>query len=111
MVILPHAAITLFALKQAYLSYAVTDKFKLTMGKWATHIGYELADAYLNRNYSMDYMFSYGPFSHTGIKADIGLGGKSALMIGVANTTIRLLQLYPANLLLPNSAQAPPMIK
>ncbi|MEP6616963.1 MAG: outer membrane beta-barrel protein [Ginsengibacter sp.] len=78
---------TLFAIKQAYLSYAVTDHFKLTMGKWATHIGYELVDAYLNRNYSMDYMFSYGPFSHTGLKADIGLGKKSSLMLGVANTS------------------------
>ena len=76
---------TLFAIKQAYLSYAVSDKFKLTLGKWATHIGYELVDAYLNRNYSMDYMFSYGPFSHTGIKADIGLGKKSNLMLGIAN--------------------------
>ncbi|MEO8861613.1 MAG: outer membrane beta-barrel protein [Ginsengibacter sp.] len=78
---------TLFAVKQAYLSYAISDKFKLTMGKWATHIGYEVTDAYLNRNYSMDYMFSYGPFSHTGIKADIVLGKKSGLMLGVANTT------------------------
>lgn len=32
-------------------------------------------------------MFSYGPFSHTGLKADISLGGKSALMLGVANTS------------------------
>jgi hypothetical protein len=78
---------TLFTVKQAYLSYAISDKFKLTMGKWMTHIGYELTDAYLNRNYSMDYMFSYGPFSHIGLKADIGLGAKSALMIGIANTT------------------------
>lgn len=78
---------TLFAVKQAYLSYAISDKFKLTMGKWATHIGYELVDAYLNRNYSMSYMFSYGPFAHTGLKADIALGGKSNLMIGVANPT------------------------
>ena len=78
---------TLSSLKQAYISYAVTDKFKLTIGKWATHVGYELADAYLNTNYSMDYMFSYGPFSHTGIKADIGLGGTSALMIGISNPT------------------------
>lgn len=78
---------TLFAIKQAYFSYAVSDKVKLTMGKWATHIGYEVTDAYLNRNYSMDYMFSYGPFSHTGLKADIGLGKKSAFMVGVANTT------------------------
>ena len=36
---------TLFAVKQAYLSYAISDHFKLTMGKWATHIGYELVDA------------------------------------------------------------------
>jgi hypothetical protein len=78
---------SLFAVKQAYLSYAISDKFKLTAGKWATHIGYELVDAYLNRNYSMDYMFSYGPFSHTGLKADIGLGKKSNLMLGVANTS------------------------
>jgi len=76
---------TLFAVKQAYVSYAISSSFKLTMGKWATHVGYELVDAYLNRNYSMDYMFSFGPFSHTGIKADIGLGGKSAFMVGIAN--------------------------
>ena len=78
---------TLFAVKQANLSYAVSDKVKFTIGKWATHIGYEVTDAYLNRNYSMDYMFSYGPFSHTGLKADIGLGGKSAFMVGVANSS------------------------
>jgi hypothetical protein len=57
------------------------------MGKWATHIGYELLDAYTNRNYSMSYGFSYGPFFHTGLKADIGLGGKTGIMIGVANPT------------------------
>ncbi len=73
--------------KQMYLSYSVSDKLKFTMGKWGTHVGYELVDAYLNRNYSMSYMFSYGPFFHTGLKADISLGGKSALMVGVANPT------------------------
>ncbi len=79
--------ISLSNVKQLYVSYAVSDKFKLTMGKWATHIGYELVDAYANRNYSMSYMFSYGPFFHTGLKADISLGGKSALMVGIANPT------------------------
>jgi len=78
---------TLFAVKQAYLSYAISDKFKLTMGKWATHIGYELVDAYLNRNYSMDYMFSYGPFFHTGIKMDVTASSNFSFMIGVANPT------------------------
>ncbi len=78
---------TLTAVKQAFVSYAASDKVKLTLGKWATHVGYELLDAYANRNYSMSYGFSYGPFFHTGIKADISLGGKTALMLGIANPT------------------------
>ncbi|HEY4147351.1 MAG TPA: outer membrane beta-barrel protein [Chitinophagaceae bacterium] len=79
--------LSLANVKQLYLSYAISDKFKLTMGKWATHVGYELLDAYANRNYSMDYMFSFGPFSHTGLKADISLTKKTAIMVGVANPT------------------------
>ena len=78
---------TLTAVKQAYVSFAPSDKVKFTIGKWATHIGYEVLDAIGNRNYSMSYGFSYGPFFHTGLKADISLGGKSALMLGVANPT------------------------
>lgn len=78
---------TMLAIKQAYLHYSPTSNLKFTFGSFATHVGYELVDAYLNRNYSMSYMFSYGPFFHTGLKADIGLGGKSALMVGVTNPT------------------------
>jgi hypothetical protein len=78
---------TQLAVKQLYLTYAATDKIKFTIGSWGTHVGYELVDAYLNRNYSMSYMFSYGPFFHTGLKADINLGGTSALMVGVTNPT------------------------
>jgi Putative beta-barrel porin-2, OmpL-like. bbp2 len=76
----------LTAIKQAYISVAATDKLKFTMGKWATHVGYELVDAYLNRNYSMSYMFSYGPFFHTGIKAEY-TAGIFGFMVGVANPT------------------------
>jgi len=78
---------TLTAVKQAYISYAPSAKVKFTMGKWATHVGYELLDAYLNRNYSMDYMFSYGPFFHTGIKMDVTPSSNFAFMIGVSNPT------------------------
>ncbi len=78
---------TLAAVKQAYVSYAPSDKVKFTMGKWATHVGYELLDAYLNRNYSMDYMFSYGPFFHTGIKMDVTANSNFGFMVGVANPT------------------------
>jgi hypothetical protein len=75
------------AIKQAYISYAPMSGLKITAGKWATHIGYELLDAYSNRNYSMSYAFSYGPFFHTGFRADIALGVKSAMMIGLAQPT------------------------
>lgn len=75
------------AIKQAFISYSVTDKIKFTAGKWGTHVGYELLDPQLNRNYSMSYMFSYGPFSHTGLKADFTLNDHFGLMVGVANPT------------------------
>jgi len=78
---------TLAAIKQAYLSYSPSGKVKFTIGKWMTHVGYEVCDAYLNRNYSMDYMFSYGPFFHTGLKADITVNKNFAFMLGVANPT------------------------
>ena len=78
---------TLVAIKQAYVSYAPSDKVKFTMGKWFTHVGYEVPDAYLNRNYSMDYMFSYGPFFHTGIKMDVTANKNFGFMVGVANPT------------------------
>ena len=74
-------------IKGATIAYAVTDKLKITAGKFSTHIGYELLDATSNRNYSMSYGFSYGPFFHTGFKADIVLGGKTALMVGLVDPT------------------------
>ena len=72
---------------QAYVYYNITDKIKLTAGKWGTHIGYEVVDAALNRNYSMSYMFSYGPFFNMGLKADIAIAGKTAVMVGISNPT------------------------
>ncbi|HEY4935975.1 MAG TPA: outer membrane beta-barrel protein [Puia sp.] len=72
---------------QAFVYYNITDKIKLTAGKWGTHIGYEVVDANLNRNYSMSYMFSYGPFYNMGLKADIAIAGKTAIMVGISNPT------------------------
>ena len=72
---------------QAFVYYNITDKIKITAGKWGTHIGYEVVDAALNRNYSMSYMFSYGPFFNTGVKADIAIAGKTAIMVGISNPT------------------------
>jgi len=72
------------AIKQLYISYTVNNWLKVTAGTWATHLCYESPDAAANRNYSMSYLFTNGPFSHTGVKADF-TAGKSGLMIGIAN--------------------------
>jgi hypothetical protein len=77
----------LAAVKQAYVTYAPSDKVKFTMGKFGTHVGYELLDPQLNRNYSMSYMFSYGPFFHTGLKMDVTPSDNFSFMVGVANPT------------------------
>ncbi len=76
----------LSSVKQLYGSYQAADWIKFTAGTWATHVGYELLDPNLNRNYSMSYMFSYGPFLHTGLKSEITLG-KSGFLLGVASPT------------------------
>ena len=72
------------AIKQLYLSYSPTDWLKLTAGTWATHLCYESPDASANRNYSMSYLFSNDPFSHTGVKAEITTG-KNGFMVGISN--------------------------
>ena len=72
------------AVKQLYLSYTPNSWLKLTAGTWATHVGYELVDAYANRNYSMSYMFTNGPFFHTGLKAEV-TKGVNGFMVGIAN--------------------------
>lgn len=74
------------AVKQLYMSYSATPWLKLTAGTWATHVGYELVDAYANRNYSMSYMFTNGPFFHTGVKAEVSYG-VNGFMVGIANPT------------------------
>lgn len=92
---------TLQSVKQAYIYYAPSDKVKLTFGKFGTHVGYELLDPQLNKNYSMSYMFTNGPFSHTGVKADFTLGGGAGLMLGIAN---------PIDVTAPSSGYAPKTI-
>jgi len=72
---------------QLYVYYNVSDSFTLTLGNFNTFLGYEVISPVGNFNYSTSYMFSNGPFSHTGIKADIALSDNASLMLGVLNTT------------------------
>jgi hypothetical protein len=77
---------TTFMIKQLNFTYEFSDKFKVTGGSFGTHLGYELLDAVDNKNYSMSYAFTYGPFFNTGVKAQY-TSGKYSFMAGVTNPT------------------------
>lgn len=55
-----------------YAYWNVSDSVRLNLG---------------NFNYSTSYRFSNGPFSHTGIKAEIGLSDDFSLLLAVMNST------------------------
>ncbi len=72
---------------QLYAYWNVSEKVKLTFGNFNTFLGYEVISPTGNFNYSTSYMFSYGPFSHTGLKADFVLSEKWSAMLAVMNPT------------------------
>ncbi|WP_345274068.1 porin [Flaviramulus aquimarinus] len=74
-------------INQLYAYWNVSESVTLTLGNFNTFLGYEVISPTANFNYSTSYLFSYGPFSHTGIKADIALSDDFSLMLGVMNDT------------------------
>lgn len=72
---------------QLYVYWNVSESTTLTFGNFNTFLGYEVISPSANFNYSTSYMFSYGPFSHTGIKADFDLGNDWSAMLAVLNPT------------------------
>lgn len=72
---------------QLYMYYNVSDVVTLTMGNFNTYLGYEVISPTGNFNYSTSYMFSYGPFSHTGLKADFQLSENWSFMAAIMNPT------------------------
>lgn len=74
-------------IKQLHVTYSPSESVTLTAGNFSTFVGYELIDANGNFNYTTSYLFSNGPFYHTGIKADFDLGSGLSAMVGVFNQT------------------------
>lgn len=72
---------------QLYAYWMPSETVTLTIGNFNTFLGYEVISPAANFNYSTSYMFSYGPFSHTGLKADIALSDNLSLMGAVMNPT------------------------
>jgi|TARA_R100000084_G_C4652677_1_gene150824 hypothetical protein len=74
-------------INQLYAYWDVSDNLTLTMGNFNTFLGYEVISPSGNFNYSTSYMFSYGPFSHSGLKADFNLSENLTGMLAVLNAT------------------------
>jgi hypothetical protein len=79
-----------FDLQQVFASYIAPlgSGLRFDVGKYVTHMGYELIEGYdgYNDNYSRSILFGYAiPFTHTGVKASYAFSSKLAGMVEVVN--------------------------
>jgi Putative beta-barrel porin-2, OmpL-like. bbp2 len=79
-----------FDLKQAFATYIAPfgSGLRFDVGKFVTHLGYEVIEGYdgYNDNYSRSVLFGYAiPFTHTGVKASYAFSSKIAGMVEVVN--------------------------
>jgi hypothetical protein len=77
-------------LQQAFASYIAPlgTGLRFDVGKFVTHMGYELIEGYdgYNDNYSRSLLFNYAiPLTHTGLKASYSPSSKVSLMAMVVN--------------------------
>lgn len=71
-------------LTQAYASYAIGD-LTVIGGKFATLAGAELITSPSNKNYTHAWMFGWGPYTHTGVRATYVFNDKVTLIAGLNN--------------------------
>ena len=69
---------------QAYASYA-TGPLTVIGGKFATLAGAELITSPSNKNYSRAWMFGWGPYTHTGLRATYVASDMVTLIGGINN--------------------------
>ena len=79
-----------FDLQQVFASYIapIGSGLRFDVGKYVTHLGYEVIEGYdgYNDNYSRSILFGYAiPFTHTGVKASYAFNSKVAGMVEVVN--------------------------
>ncbi|MDH3709154.1 MAG: porin [Cyclobacteriaceae bacterium] len=72
-------------IQNLYVSYALSDKIRVTGGFMGTFVGYEVISPVGNFNYSTSYLFSNGPFQNGGLKFDFAISEKFAIMAGIFN--------------------------
>ena len=81
---------------QLYTYYKFSDGFTLNLGQFNTFVGYEVISPTINVNYSTSYLFSNGPFNHTGLRADFSFGEGFVAKAAIMNPT-DILEFNPTN--------------
>jgi hypothetical protein len=74
-------------INQMFAYYKFSDAFTLNMGQFNTFLGYEVISPAVNFHYSTSYLFSWGPFNHTGVRGDLTFGGGWNMKVAVMNPT------------------------
>jgi hypothetical protein len=74
-------------INQMYVYYNMNDRIRFNIGQFNTFLGYETITPTKNLNYSMSYLFSFGPFNHTGFWSDIQFEKGWSAKIAVMNPT------------------------
>jgi hypothetical protein len=74
---------SLNTVNQAFAYIKLRKNTTITLGKFNTFVGYEAISPVLNFHYSTSYMFSYGPFNHTGIKLNYAADNGFSTMVGI----------------------------
>ena len=83
-------------INQLFVYYKLSDAVTLNMGQFNTFVGYEVISPTINVNYSTSYLFSNGPFNHTGLRADFAFGEGVVAKLAIMNPT-DILEFNPVN--------------
>lgn len=81
---------------QLFVYYKLGDAVTLNLGQFNTFLGYEVISPAVNFHYSTSYLFSYGPFSHTGLRADFDFGNGFVGKLAIMNPT-DIVEFNPVN--------------
>ncbi|HEY3430590.1 MAG TPA: outer membrane beta-barrel protein [Cyclobacteriaceae bacterium] len=83
-------------INQAFVFYKFSDKITFNMGQFNTFVGYEVISPTVNFHYSTSYLFSWGPFNHTGARLDFAFENGIVLKAAVMNPT-DIVEFNPVN--------------
>ncbi len=83
-------------INQMFAYYKLSDAVTLNMGQFNTFLGYEVISPAINFHYSTSYLFSWGPFNHTGLRADFAFGNGMVAKLAVMNPT-DIVEFNPVN--------------